>query len=229
MRPILTPPWLEIDLQTPHRVLSWSIVNPGFVTTSRLLWREVRNADLPKGMDVVGWLRDELVDKGWEDAVTLLTSRNLEAFETATATVEGITARCIATVGFSNAERVGSRIDRTGKDWGTINVAVHLSQGLTEAAMIETLSIATQARTTAVIDTGYILPTGVATGTGTDCIAIAAPAGDQPYGGLHTALGEATGRAVYDAVRAGAQVWMDSGRRPPKNRLNSRPNNGEPT
>lgn len=210
----LNRPWLEMDLGAPHRVLSWSITAPGFVTASRLLWREVRNADLPEDLDVLAWLHRELRQRGQVGAVTLLTSRDLDAYETTTAQVEGITATCVATVGLSNGERVGTRMDRRGKDWGTINVAVQVSEPLSDAALLETLSIATQARTAAVIDTGHLLPTGIATGTGTDCIAIAAPPGQTPYGGLHTALGEAVGRATYDAVRRGAQVWMDKVRRP---------------
>lgn len=209
----LARPWLEWRLPAPLRVLNWSITRPGFVTTDRILWREVRNADLPEDMDVPAWLRGELAARGTPDAVTLLTSRDLDAYEAAEATVEDVTARCVATVGLSNAERIGARLDRSGKDWGTINVAVTLSAPLSIAAQIETLAIAAQARTTAVIDTGHRLPNGIATGTGTDCIAVAAPNGDTPYAGMHTAIGEAVGRAVYDAVLAGGRVWMDKVRR----------------
>lgn len=213
MRLTLDRPWLELNLGAPHRVLSWSLTRPGFVTADRILWREVRNADLPEDLDVTGWLRGELTGRGREQAVAMLTSRDLTAFETEEVTVDDITALCVATVGLSNAERIGARMDRRGKDWGTINVAVQLDHALSEAALLECLSVAAQARTAAVIDTGHVLPTGVATGTGTDCIAIAAPAGEAPYAGLHTPLGEAVGRAAYDAVRRGAQVWMDTVRR----------------
>ncbi|MFT7594704.1 MAG: adenosylcobinamide amidohydrolase [Paracoccaceae bacterium] len=209
----LDRPWLDMDLGAPHRVLSWALSAPGFVTASRILWREVRNADLPEDLDVTDWFFDQLRQRGQSDAVAMLTSRDLRAYETAQATADGITATCVATVGLSNAERVGSRVDRTGKDWGTINLAVQVSEPMTDAALLETLSIATQARTAAVIDTGHHLPAGVATGTGTDCIAIASPPGPQPYAGLHTPVGEAVGRAVYDAVRNGAQIWMDTVRR----------------
>ncbi len=48
------------------------------------------------------------------------------------------------------------------------------------------------------------------TGTGTDCILIAAPEGDAPETcvGLHTAPGEAIGAAVYNATYAGAIEWI---------------------
>jgi len=209
----LNRPWLELDLGTRHRVLSWSLNAPGFVDAARIFWREVRNADLPPDMDVSGWLQDQLREKGQPDAVTMLTSRDLDAYETARATVDGVTATCVATVGLSNGERVGARVDRRAKDWGTINLAICLDTALGDAALIETLSIATQARTAAVMAVGYRLPTGLATGTGTDCIAVAAPAGQVRFAGLHTPIGEAVGRAVYDAIHHGAQVWMDKVRR----------------
>ncbi len=214
MKLTLDSPWLVCDLGAPHQVLSWSITRPGFVTADRIVWREVRNADLSPDLNVETWLTAQLQKLGQTDAVTLLTSRTIDAFETAEAVIDGQRAFCVATTGLSNAERIGTRLDRSGKDWGTINVAVQVSAGLSQAALIETLSVATQARTTAIIDTGYALPTGVATGTGTDCIAVAAPSGYEPFAGLHTAIGEAVGQAVYAAVYQGAKVWMESVRRP---------------
>ena len=68
-------------------------------------------------------------------------------------------------------------------------------------------------RTVAVAELGFRLPTGIATGTGTDCIAVAAPEGDIAFAGMHTAVGVAAGRAVYDAVRAGGAYWMKHVRR----------------
>ena len=209
----LDRPWLRFDLGEAHRVLSWSLTRPGFVKADTILWREVRNADLPEDFDVHRWLSEELVARGDEAAVTMLTSRDLDAFETAEVTVDGVTAQCVATVGLSNAERIGTRLDRSGKDWGTINIAVRVDAPLADAALVELVSIIAQARTTAVMEMGNALPTGLATGTGTDCIAVAAPPGDAPFAGMHTAVGEAVGRAAYTAVHAGARIWMDRVRR----------------
>ncbi len=209
----LARPWLSMELGRPHRVLSWSLTRPGFVTADLILWREVRNADLPRDFDVERWLRAELAARGTPEAVTLLTSRDLDAYEVATAQAEDVKAQAVATVGLSNAERVGTRLDRSGKDWGTINVALQVSQPLGDAALIELVSIVAQARTAAIIEAGHDLPTGRATGTGTDCIAIAAPPGEQPFAGMHTPVGEAAGRAVYQAVKQGVTVWMHTVRR----------------
>ena len=210
----LDGPWMAFDLGAEMQVLSWSLTRPGFVRARRIVWREVRNADLTPNLDVLTWFHAELAARGAADAVGLLTSRDIRAVTQARVTIGTVTARAVATVGLSNAERVGARMDRAGKDWGTINIALRLDQPLSQAALLETMSIAVQARTTAVIEAGYRLPTGLATGTGTDCVAVAAPEGEIPYAGLHTAIGEAAGRAVYDAVRQGVTEWMQSVRRP---------------
>ncbi|WP_208352133.1 adenosylcobinamide amidohydrolase [Pseudaestuariivita rosea] len=210
IRTTLTRPWLEARFDTEKRVLSWAVNKPGFALADRIVWREVRNADLPVDLDVDQWLSGELQRSGRTDAVVFLTSRDVSAFVVREHTCDDISAQCVATVGLSNAERVGHRLQRDHQSWGTINIAVGINVGMTDAARIEALTIAAQARTLAVHDVGLQLATGPATGTGTDCIAIASPPGAERYAGLHTAIGEAVGRAVYDAVLQGAQDWMAS-------------------
>lgn len=204
----LSRPWLEFDLGCDMQVLSWAVNRPGLVTARRILWREVRNADLPEHLDATDWLTRELDTRDARDAVAFLTSRDIRRFTRATAVAGAAEAQAVATVGLSNAERVGHRIDRSGQSWGTINVALHLNRGLTEPALLEAMSIAVQARTAAVIDANLPLAPGPATGTGTDCVAVAAAPGGTRYAGLHTDIGEAAGRAVYAAVLDGARQWM---------------------
>ncbi|AVW89885.1 adenosylcobinamide amidohydrolase [Celeribacter baekdonensis] len=208
----LTRPWLSFDLGQEMQVLSWALNRPGFVTARRILWREVRNADLTETLDARAWLLEELAGLGAQDAVAFLTSRDVRRFQHAEAVVEGVCATCVATVGLSNAERVGMRVVRPQGAWGTINIAVRLSHGLSQAGLIEALTIIAEARTTAILDAALPLEggaaTGMATGTGTDCIAIAAPQGSDDYAGLHTAAGEAIGAAVYRATLQGAQDWL---------------------
>ena len=51
---------------------------------------------------------------------------------------------------------------------------------------------------------------GVAiTGTGTDCIVVAAPRGGSVrFAGMHTPVGEAIGAAVYKAMGDGIATWL---------------------
>jgi adenosylcobinamide amidohydrolase len=190
------------------QVLSWSINQPGFVTTDKILWRAVTNQDLSPELDVVDWAKEELNSKDAQDAVLLLTSRDITCFEQETVTVGDVCVHAVATVGLSNAERVGDRMDYSARDWGTINVAVQINQGLTQAGLLEAMSITVEARTAAVMDANFALTTGPATGTGTDCVAIAAATGTTQYAGLHTDIGEAIGKAVYRVIERGCAQWI---------------------
>ena len=208
-------PWLVAELEGPHRVLSWSLTAPGFVTARRIVWREVRNADLPAGFDALSWLKRDMLDAGHGEAVGLMTSRNIERHHFREARVERQTAACLATAGLSNAERVGRRQGLRPKA-GTINLLVQTGGSLSDAAMIEALTIAVEARTLAVLEAGFATgpDRAAATGTGTDCVVIASPiaspiGGDEAvFAGLHTALGEAVGAAVLAAMRAAVGEWM---------------------
>ena len=214
------PPWLTVTLPHPHRILSWTLNRPGFVEADRILWREVRNADLPPDLDVDRWLAAELsaaglTAAGFGDPPTMLTSRGLEHVARARSEVANAAVEVVATVGLSNAERVGERrpqggFARDAINLGTINIAAVIAPGLTDGALIEAMSLVVQARTAAVMEHGPQLQGGRATGTGTDCVAVAAPAGRTRYAGLHTALGEAIGWATYDAVAQGVRQWMAS-------------------
>lgn len=204
-------PWLVASFHEPRRILSWSLMRPGFVVAARVVWLEVRNDDLPPDLDERSWLDAKLAAAGLSDAVTMMTSRPLVHRRTAFAAAEGDRAACLATVGLSNAERAGERRGAPAFA-GTINLLVALTRPLSDGALIEALALAASARTLAVREAE-----GRVSGTGTDCIAVAAPIGPEParYAGMHTATGEALGRAVFAAVDAGARAWLadrDAGR-----------------
>lgn len=211
----LDRPWLQVQLPRPMRTLGWAPVGAGFRTTDRVLWREVRNADLTLDFDAEAWFAAQIEARA-PGAVGLLTSRDIGGWRQGTATVDGLCAHAVATVGLSNAEAVGARLPWHPAAYGTINLLVVVEAGLTEAAQLEALSIAVQARTAAVMAAGLALATGTATGTGTDCVVLACDAGDLRHAGLHTALGEAVGAAARVAVAAGVadwQVWHREARR----------------
>ena len=214
---ILARPFLIADLGTPHRVVSFAPWRPGFQMADQIVWREVRNADLTPDFDAESWYAAELAREGHAGAVGLLTSRDIGRHCLRHAEVEGLRVSCLATVGLGNAERIGTRLGRVLVDWGTINLAVKIEAALTDAALLEAFSLATEARTAAVLSVGLQTPKGLATGTGTDCIAVAVEPGAVAYAGKHTALGEAVGQAVFEAVRFGADNWMaeNAGRLPP--------------
>lgn len=202
----LDRPWLTARLPLPMRILSHAPYGAGYRTTDTVLWREVRNADLTPDFAVEDWFAAQMARA--PGAVGMLTSRDVGTWRQAKAEVEGIRAECVVTLGLSNAESVGRRLPWHPADYGTINILTATDAGLTEIAQLEALTIAVQARTAGVISAGLALATGQATGTGTDCLALACLPGQGRYAGLHTAVGEAIGACVRQAVEGAAADWV---------------------
>ncbi len=200
----LDRPWLRMDLPREMRVLSWAPHGAGYTLANAIVWREVRNADLTPDFDAEGWLAAQMPVR----TVGMLTSRDVGTYHEGFAQVDDIEVHCVATVGLSNAESVGRRLPYHTADYGTINIGLSVSAALSEAAQLEAMSIAVQARTVGVMAAGVDLATGLATGTGTDCIALACLAGQGRYAGLHTPVGEAVGAAVRDCLTRASMAWV---------------------
>lgn len=213
---MLAPPerrgrWLVVELGRPHRVLSWAPAGGGAGLSSRVVWREVCDDELAPPVDAPAFLAGALAAEGLGDAVAMMTGRSLNAYVEASRRQGDLEVRCVATVGLYNARRAGDPADVADVGPGTINLLCQVAAALTEEAMIETLAMVTEARTLAILESGVAsrrsgLP---ATGTGTDCVVVAAP-DDVPriaYAGKHTILGELVGAVVLEAVGAGTRAW----------------------
>lgn len=206
-------PWLVARFPQMQRMVSWSLARPGFVEASAVAWLEVGNVELCAVADPERWFREKLAARGLADAVGLMTARNVARHERAVRVVEGAGADCLVTLGLNNGEQVGRRVGAHlhPLNAGTINILCALSVPVTDGALLEAASIVTQARTVALMEAAYRRPgrPEIVTGTGTDCIVVSAPLGDEPtpYAGMHTALGEAVGDAVLSATRAAIRAW----------------------
>ena len=202
------PPFLTVRFAAPQRTLGWSLLHPGFAVVNDVVWVEVRNSDLGLSVDPEAYLKARVAESGLANALAFMTSRDIRRHQLCRRRAESVEAACLTTVGLSNGERVGSR-KRHSRHAGTINTLVHVSSPLTDGAMVEALSIVAQARTAAIVDSRRAEPGTAITGTGTDCIVVASPVEGEPlaFSGLHTAVGEAIGAAVYDATRRGAEQW----------------------
>ena len=198
------PPWLVAELGGSHAVASWAIVGGGLKHAERVVWLQVRDAELGPDVDPVQILEERLSRLGLEHAVCLLTSSDLIHHQLIRREISGTIAEAVTTVGLSNRLAVGDLPSRGVV--GTINLLVVVNRTLTPAAMLEAMSIAVEARTAAMLS--LEMQSGVtshpATGTGTDCVVVAAPLENEiepeHYAGKHTALGAAIGQAVLDAV-----------------------------
>jgi len=210
--------WLRVSFDVPHRVRSWAVLGGGSQDALAVVWRQVTDGELCLGLDPRAYLIGRIAAHyGPHSAsggiVGFLTGAHLARHAETFLDHSGLWARCIATVGLNNALRVGDPPTSAAPHPGTINILLQTSVPLTDLAAIEALSVVTEARTVAVLEGGIqsTAGPGAASGTGTDCIAVAAPresesnAAAQPYAGKHTVLGHLIGAATYKAVAAGVQ------------------------
>ena len=205
---------LRISFEEPQKTLSWAIYGGGKNLSDTILWIQVSREDLSLSVDPKQWITNYLYQRNFPDAVAMLTSANVTLFQDIERWNETFSVRCISTVGLTNALRVGDPPAREMLRLGTINLLCAISIPLSEEAHLEALSIAAEARTAAVLNAH--LPSTesghLATGTGTDCIVVSAPASGFEnnltyYAGKHTPLGSLIGRAVYDSVQLGVEQW----------------------
>lgn len=206
--------WVVARLPGPHRVLSWAVLRGGMCLADVVAWHQVDNAELPVGVDPAALLQERLDAAQIPRAVAMLTSRDLRFVHSAQAEQDGVRATAVVTAGFSNALAVGDPPGPHTRKLGTINVLGVVSRPLSLKASLEAMSIVAEARTSAVLEVGVpsVASERFATGTGTDCIVLAAPEGvslpEEAYAGKHTPLGSALGEAVRSATLEAAHTWL---------------------
>jgi adenosylcobinamide amidohydrolase len=207
--------WLRARFAAPHRTLGWTIVGGGWRTSDAVSWLEVSGDELAPPVDACTFVRQGLAAERREEEPVLVTGCALDQYTVAAASIGEVAATCVATVGLGNALRAGD-VAEASPPVGTINLLCRLSCALTDIALLEALSIAVEARTAAVLE-AQIPSTAsgrMATGTGTDCVVVAAPLPEMrdpaaEYAGKHTPVGAAIGAAVLEAVATGVAAWCE--------------------
>lgn len=222
--------FVSLRFATPHRVLSTCPAHGGLVDGLDMVFNHqccepvrhqmeslmtvYRQADLYHAlvMDVYGQGRCRGAGLG-----TAANMRNLAMAEEslraiavvaiATGGVEGNAARAGDPAGYYEYDGDFETCGGIGPDaHGTINVMVAINTPLTEGALVRAVMTATEAKAALLqeLSVPSRQSSGVATGTGTDQMAIAAPMiGPKPLtnAGHHAVLGELIGKAVKRALR----------------------------
>jgi adenosylcobinamide hydrolase len=109
-------------------------------------------------------------------------------------------ARCDATVGIS-VPTWAAGPDDSWSTWaaGTINLVCWVPVPLSDAALVNAVVTATEAKVQALLEAGV-----PGTGTASDAIAVCCPpGGTEPYGGPRSHWGARLARAVHEAVAEG--------------------------
>ncbi len=206
-RVTLAEPWLEMDLGYRHQIAGWPIVGPSWGLAATIAWLQVRDADLPADISPEAYFQERARADRVEAEIGLMTAADISNYACERASNAAMEVTALVTAGLTNGESVQpSAASPPSEQWhaGTVNIVLHTSVPLNQAAMFEAISIVAQARTAAIIDLGISLIDGrKLTGTGTDCIVVAAPPGPHAlkHCGLHTALGRLIGETTYSAAR----------------------------
>ena len=235
MKCINHPDCISLSFSQPHAILSSAVLHGGLRQCQSLLNLKV----------------DQYAKPPYEDPTLTLTRRAqqlqlpgpVSGMMTAAA-MASLRHRCISrqqgehdvvanawvTCGLSNLLRAGDAVTTCEgePERGTINIWLHCSQPLSDAAMAEALIVLTEAKTTAIRDARLkSRDSGLdASGTGTDSHAVLCPLTPKRisaqssaennataplrYCGKHTLMGEAIGVAVYQAVSESISACLEA-------------------
>lgn len=225
--------FLKVCLQGAHRVISTSSQLGGEqLNIQNLLNCQCCEGSAEHGVAKTLHLlsREQMHQKSAAEAgldpahtVVLTTAANMDYAAIQSASYEDATVTAIATAGVEgNAGRAGdiSQWHEGEQGYvpvhatpGTINIILIFHQSLSSSALTRSIITATEAKTAALLE--LAIPSrygsGLATGTGTDQIAVATPQAQSErfhWTGHHAKLGELIGTAVRDAVKE-ALRWQN--------------------
>jgi adenosylcobinamide amidohydrolase len=198
--------WNAVEFDHPRCVLSSAPVNGGDIEAMRIVnlcvhgERVVEHCDDPDGS-----FRTLAAAHEWAGTtVGMMTGVQAARLGVACDGQADVAWLALATVGCSNAHRAGEApIPPAGP--GTINIIAVTSAALTTAARAEAVMLITETKCAFLADAAINSANdrGLATGTGTDAVAVAGGAGDTlKYTGYHTPSGLALAHATRNALAA---------------------------
>ena len=208
-----TPDYVHVELISNRWVLSSAVLNGGLIQAKHILNLKVTQNFSGKKTDfeppdiTLSTYGQSLGLQG--TVVGMMTSAPMTSFRQVSINEQETEVTALVTVGVSNAKRagepaewrkIGSGIDETG----TINIIILTNKILTQAAMVEAVITVTEAKTVALnnLDITSSKTGELATGTGTDAIAIVSGL-DSPeihYCGKHVLFGEMLATATIQAI-----------------------------
>ena len=208
-----TPEHIYVVFNTERPVLSSAVFNGGACTASNILIMQVaENFDGTK--QIVEHPENTLAEYCRQlqlsgTTVGMMTSASMDSFRLASRSAQGVAISVLVTAGISNARCAGDRADwrtfQTDADpTGTINIIILTNAMMSHAAMVESVMLATEAKTVAMRRLGVKSPVSgaIATGTGTDAIAVANGFGSETirFCGKHVLFGEMLASVVIEAI-----------------------------
>jgi len=204
---------IAVTATKPLKVLSSALVGAGFQWSTYFVNRHV-----PKSYhseNAFEEMKQYLKTTGFDvyRTIGMMTAAYLEDAAFMHIKEHNFSLLSIVTAGVGNAVDVSQALDRAAlaQGPGTINIMVFIDGKLSDAAYAQAMMTATEAKVKALFDEGVFDPETktIATGTSTDCIAIAATQTNLyfEYAGTITSIGRAIGLSVYKATREALQKY----------------------
>ena len=201
---------VHMRFNQPRRVLSSAVLNGGLCQANHLL-----NLKVPKNSgadleDPATTLARHCQRHNWQGkTIGMMTAASMKSLRLYSETLEGVQIMVATTTGIGNARRAGDQaeyraFDDSVRQFGTINTVVATTALLSDAAMVETHMIATEAKVAILQELSVMSAVSdrLATGTGTDVTAIVS-GNDAPkihYAGKHTLFGEKVAQLTMQAI-----------------------------
>ena len=208
-----TPEHICVGFSTEHPVLSSAVFNGGACHASNIVIMKV--AENFEGTKIIMESPENTLAEYCRQlqlsgtTVGMMTSASMDSFRRVSRSTQGIEISALVTAGISNARCAGDRADwRTfqpdANPTGTINIIILTHATMSPAAVVESVILASEAKTVAIRKLGVKSPVSraIATGTGTDAIAVANGYGSGTirYCGKHVLFGEMLASVVIEAI-----------------------------
>ncbi len=208
-----SPDYIRIAFSTPREVLSSAILGGGLIYADYVFNKKVdkypSNTQSLSTPDT--YLQEYAHQQQWYgNAVAMMTAASMNSLRVVKHQEQNISIAVLATVGLANARRAGDKaeVQQMGEPThalGTINLIAVTDASLTPSALVEAQMIMTEAKAAIMQELNIRSPISneIATGTGTDAIAIVnGPGMPIKYCGKHVRFGELLATCVIDAIRS---------------------------
>lgn len=217
--------YLQISSESPLRTLNSSPCGGGFGENKVIInrqvdklynesdpLREMESFILREGLnprETAGMLTAAMVKDVGYKALTWEEQQLQEQKQEQEQEQEHLHVCAWVTVGLGNKARAGAELPAASLYPGTINTIVVVNGCLTDAAMVNAVITATEAKAAALQALNIQIGGQLATGTTTDAVLIAATSRGQTYryAGIATTVGYLIGRTVYEAIMASGQLY----------------------
>lgn len=211
-----SPDHLYLALHIPHQVISSAVLNGGECYANHVVNMcvpEIKCEDIAE--PPAATISSYCSKNDWRGtSVGMMTSASMETFRMAEDMTQGVKTAVLLTAGLNNVRRAGDTAEHRNissviQKTGTINIILVTTAKLSASALIECIQMITEAKAATLEKLNIKSPVSglVATGTGTDAVAIINGQGPEmiEYCGKHMLFGEILAKLVMQALEQSLQ------------------------